>query len=124
EKFHFPYTTLHNADIRAGGLRARFETILIPSIEARTLRDGYGANETEPAYVGGLGREGADALRTFVREGGTLVCLEQASTYAIEALGLPVTDVLRGLPTSTFYGPGSLLRVQMNREPRPAPSPL
>ena len=59
--------------------------------------------------VGGLGDEGAVALREFVREGGTLVCLEDSSLYAIEALALPVKNVLAGLKTSEFYGPGSIV---------------
>ena len=64
EKFGFPYTTLHNADIRAGSLKERIDTLLIPSIEPKTLRDGYAENETEPAYVGGLGqRRGRRAPR-------------------------------------------------------------
>ena len=60
EKFQFPYITLHNAEIRAGDLRERVDTLLLPSIEPKTIRSGYAANETEPAYVGGLGAEGAD----------------------------------------------------------------
>jgi hypothetical protein len=110
EKYGFRYNTLHNADIRAGGLRERVDTILIPSIEPKTLREGYGEDETEPAYVGGLGAEGAEALRAFLREGGTLVCLAESTDYAIEELNLPVKDVLKGLKTSEFYAPGSILR--------------
>ena len=67
ERFDFPYTTVHDADIRAGRPRATGSTILIPSIAAKVLREGYRPGETEPAYVGGLGAEGAAALREFVR---------------------------------------------------------
>ena len=112
EKFGFPYTTLHDADIRAGNLKARFDSLLLPSIDAKTLREGYSANETEPQYVGGLGSEGIDAIRAFVKEGGTLICLEDSCTFAIEALNLPVTNVVKGLKTSEFYGPGSIVRVR------------
>jgi len=111
EKFHFPYTTLHNADIRAGDLKSRVDCVLIPSIDAKTLREGYRPDQTEPAYVGGLGQEGADVLREFVEDGGTLVCLEDSSKFAIEALGLPATNAVKDLPTSSFYGPGSIVRL-------------
>jgi hypothetical protein len=110
ERFDVPYVTLHNADIRAGDLGKRIDILLIPSIDPKTLRAGYGVDETEPQHVGGLGAEGAAALRAFVSSGGTLVCLENASEYAISALGLPVRNVLRGLKTSEFYGPGSIVR--------------
>jgi hypothetical protein len=112
ERYGVSYTTLHNADIRAGALNERIHVLLIPSIDAKTLREGYAPNETEPAYVGGLGSEGAAAIRDFVRQGGTLVCLEDSCHYAIDELKLDVKDVLRGLPTSTFYGPGSILHVR------------
>ena len=62
EKFKIPYTTVHNADVRAGSLKDRFDTLLIPAVPARTLREGYTADTTEPAYVGGLGAEGTLAL--------------------------------------------------------------
>ena len=79
EKFGFKYTTLHNADICAGSLKERVDVLLIPSIEPKTLRDGYAENETEPAYVGGLGSDGAEALRAFLKAGGTLVCLADST---------------------------------------------
>ncbi|MDB5349250.1 MAG: putative carboxypeptidase [Planctomycetota bacterium] len=112
EKFHFPYVTLHNSEIRAGNLDERIDTLILPSIDAKTLREGYAPDATEPAYVGGLGREGLDAIRRFVQDGGTLVCLEDSCTYAIEDLGLGVTNVVKGLKTSEFYGPGSIVRVR------------
>jgi hypothetical protein len=111
ERFGFAYTTLHNAEVRAGDLGSRIDTLLIPSIDTPTLRNGYGVDETEPTYVGGLGSDGAAAVRAFVEDGGTLVCLEDASQYAIEELGLPVTNVLKGLSAKEFFGPGSIVRV-------------
>jgi Zinc carboxypeptidase len=113
EQFDFPYATVHDAEIRAGRLLERFRTILFPSISARTLREGYRPAETEPAYVGGLGPEGINALKDFVEEGGTLVCLEDSCAFAIESLGLPVKEVLKDQKTSDFYAPGSILRCNL-----------
>lgn len=119
ERFHFPYTTLHDSDIRAGDLEERIDTLVIPSIDSKTLRKGYEADETEPAYVGGLGSEGSAAIRAFVQAGGTLVCLAKSSDYAIEELGLPVRNVLASLKTSEFYGPGSIVRLEVVRPSHP-----
>ncbi len=58
EEFDVPYTTLHNAEIRAGALK-NFKVLLIPSIPTKVLKDGYDPNESEPSYVGGLARRGA-----------------------------------------------------------------
>jgi hypothetical protein len=115
EQFHFPYATLHNSEVRAGNLAERYDVIVIPSIPARVLRDGYAANQTEPAYVGGLGTEGVASLRAFVEAGGTLVCLEDSCEYAINELGLPVTSLLKSLKSSQFYGPGSIVRLERQR---------
>ncbi len=112
EKFRIRYTTLHNADIRAGKLLGRIETLVIPSIDAKTLREGFAASQTAPLYLGGLEREGAYAIRTFVEEGGTLICLENSSEYAIEELRLPVANVLKGKKRSSFFAPGSIVRVE------------
>jgi hypothetical protein len=113
EQFGFPYETLHNSDVRSGALESRFDVILIPSIPARILRDGYAKGATAAPYVGGLGAEGTAALKEFVNAGGTIVGLEDASTYLIQELGLQVTNVLAGLSTSQFYGPGSILRADV-----------
>lgn len=112
EDFRFPYTTLHNSDIQVGKLRERFDVVVLPSIDVKTLKQGFAPNETDPRHVGGLGESGAAALHEFVQEGGSLVCLDRASEYAIEAFALHVRNVLKGLRTSDFYGPGSILRAR------------
>ena len=109
ERFGFPYTTIHNAEIRSGRLRERFEVILLPSVDPGTIRAGYAKEASSPEFVGGLGAEGAEALRTFVSEGGVIVALEDSSTYLIEEFALPIVNPLRGLKTSEFYGPGSIV---------------
>ena len=125
EQFEFPYTTVHDVDIRAGKLAERFTTILLPSITSKTLRDGYRPGESEPAYVGGLGAEGVAAIREFVREGGRLVCLEDSCLFAIDALGLPVKEVLKDLKSADFYAPGSILRCDVPRfAPNAVPDPV
>ncbi len=119
ERFHFAYTTVHDSDIRAGNLNARFDALVLPSIDPRMLRSGYGPNDSEPAYTGGLGAEGATGLRSFVNSGGTLICLAKSSDYAIEQLGLPVKNAVAGLKTSEFYGPGSIVRAEVSDGSRP-----
>ncbi len=116
EKFDFSYTTVHDAEIRAGHLAERFDTIILPSVTAKNLREGHHANETEAMYVGGLGALGSDAIRDFVHGGGNLVCLEDSCSFAIDLLGLPVKNVLRDLKTSEFYAPGSIMRTNLNSQ--------
>jgi len=65
-------------------------------------------------YTGGVGEPGVKALRDFVEAGGTLVCLNRASDFAIEQFKLPVRDVVDGLPRTDFFVPGSILRIELD----------
>ena len=121
EQFEFPYKTLHDAEIRSGRLSSRFDTIILPSVTAKVIREGQRADETEPAYVGGLGSAGIEAIRDFIQNGGNLVCLEDSCQFAIDILGLPIKNVLRELKSSEFYAPGSILHAATNQELSPSP---
>ena len=112
ERFRIPYTTVHNAEVAVGNLQDRFDVLVLPSVGRRTLLDGYEPDETEPSYVGGLAGEGVEAIRRFVEEGGTLVCLEDSCRFAIEELNLPVEDALAGLSSEEFYCPGSIVAIR------------
>jgi hypothetical protein len=105
---------VHNATLRAGGLVRRFDTLVLPSVDSSVLRAGFSPGQTEPDYVGGLGPEGAAALRAFVIAGGILVCLEDSCSYVIDAFGLPVRNVLQRLSSSQFFGPGSIVELTLD----------
>lgn len=124
EKFEFPYTTLHNADFQSGRLRDRFDAIILPSVGAETLRNGYGRDQTDPAHVGGLDGSGLEALRAFVDAGGTLIALEDSCRYVLAHWKLPVQEILQGVKSSEFYAPGSLLRVVYPAAPKLDPASL
>ena len=65
-------------------------------------------SELPAEYTGGLEKEGAAALKTFVEKGGTLVALSSSTEYLIDELTLPVRNALaRG---SDIAIAGSLLR--------------
>jgi hypothetical protein len=117
EQYEFPFETIGDSDVRSGGLRARFDAIVIPDQAAERLLTGHPAGTMPPEYVGGLGSEGAEMLRQFVNAGGTLVTLDSASELAINVLNAPVKDVTRGLPASEFFCPGSIVKLEL--EPGP-----
>ncbi|HEX2187354.1 MAG TPA: M14 family metallopeptidase [Longimicrobiaceae bacterium] len=113
ERWGVPFDTLRDAQVRAGGLRGRFDAIVVPSDSYRELMQG--PRRAHPDYAGGLGREGAAELRRFVEEGGTLVLLDRAVEFGIRELGVPVRDVNAAQDTADsgrWYAPGSLLRVR------------
>ncbi len=114
EQYEFPFRTLRDADVRSGNLRAAFDVIVLPSIPAKRLIEGNRKGTLPDQYVGGLGEEGVAALKAFVDAGGTLVCLDASAQLAIDALNLPVKNVLAGLPPEQFFCPGSVLRLEVD----------
>jgi len=109
-----PFSSLMDAEARAGKLSAKYDTIIIPDQPRAAILSGYRAGAMPPEYTGGLGAEGVKALREFVERGGTLVCLNRASDFAIEQFKLPLRDVVDGLPRTDFYVPGSILRIELD----------
>jgi hypothetical protein len=119
EQFHFSFTTLHNADIRNGHLRANYDSIVLAEQAARQILDGMAPGSVPGQYAGGIGETGAQALREFVAEGGTLVTLGNASLFAIDEFNLPVANVVAGLRQDQFFCSGSLLRAEIKEPNHP-----
>ncbi len=115
EQFEFDYDTLHNADVRAGNLNRRHDVIILPDIGTGTLLHGMSESRTAPKYVGGIGQMGVAHLQEFVKSGGTLLCLDTSSMFAINYFNLPVKNGLSGLNRSEFFCPGSILRVNLDK---------
>ena len=116
------YQSIDAKEIKSGeinradgqGALTKYPVIVIPDQPARTILNGYRAGAMPPEYTGGLGAEGVKALREFVEAGGTLVCLNRASDFAIEQFKLPLRDVAAGLPRTDYYVPGSILRIELD----------
>lgn len=131
DRYAIPYKVVHDADLRPGNLRQKFDVIVLPDQNPQSLLHGWepGAPQRggegftaaralpaiqRPEYTGGLGLEGALALQKFVEDGGQLVAMGAASDFTIAQLGLPVRNVLANVPSTQFYGPGSLLRIDVD----------
>ena len=64
----FDYSTLTNAEIRAGDLAARYDAIILPDFGASGILKGHATGKLPPEYVGGIGTEGLANLRAFVED--------------------------------------------------------
>ncbi len=112
EQFGWEYSRPSNARIRQGKLRDEFDVIVFPDQSAAQIQNGYRQGSMPAEYLGGLGPEGAAALKEFAEVGGSLVFLNDSSVYAIQQLGVPVRNGLSGVSSRDFYCPGSLLNVR------------
>ncbi|MQA29741.1 MAG: peptidase M14 [Luteitalea sp.] len=113
EQYEFDVASVTDADIRGGNLRARFDVIVLPGLSPDRLMAGFSAGTVPIEFSGGLGSGGLDALRAFVRAGGTLVCLSQSAGLAIAAFNLPLRDVARDAEDRLFV-PGSILKLTVD----------
>ena len=111
------FENIFDAEIRQEVKRDREKftrTIIFPDQSPNQILNGYREGSMPDEYTGGVGKEGVENLRKFVREGGTLVFLNRASDFAIEQFDLPVRDVTKDLPGKDFYIPGSILRIELD----------
>ncbi|GIU75570.1 MAG: peptidase [Bryobacteraceae bacterium] len=129
DQFQTPYEVLRNADIRRGGLRARFDVIVLAQQTMQSILHGtpevvqLRAGETarqRPEYTGGIGLEGARQLEEFVRAGGTLIAFDQATELPLTLFPIDVRGGLRSGPggegqppeqAGGWFCPGSVLRM-------------
>ena len=121
ERYEFPFVNLNNGQIKDGSFTRQIDVLLFPDVNKNILRDGKPDGESArffsplpPEYAGGVGEEGGQKIKEWIEQGGTAVALDSAADYLIELLGLPVKNVLAGIPRSRFNCPGSMLRLQVD----------
>ena len=116
----FNYNSLTNAEIRAGDLATRYDAIILPDLGASGILNGHTAGKLPPEYTGGIGTEGLANLRTFVEDGGTLICLNRATELPLKYFGLGENGIVNVVEKNdqrnqdAFFCPGSLLRVRID----------
>lgn len=114
DHYEFPFTTLHNADVKAGKLRAKFDVIVLPDERAKEIIEGRDSKSTPPEYKGGVGEEGWKELKAFVQAGGTLVTLGDASDLLVDRLPLPVKDLKATYTPTQHFAPGTIVNLQVD----------
>lgn len=133
ERLGVSYVTVSDSMVRQGGLREKYDVVILPSETPAAIAGGRRAGTAPPQYTGGLGREGTAALRAFLDEGGTVVALDEASRFAIDRLGAPARALrtTRGAAAEgaeppgretpdtgsvfRFYAPGSIFETVVDR---------
>ena len=128
EQFDVRFTSIKDKEINGGGLSAVYDVIVLPadSVQAMTGErpaagapaggrgGGGGADLTPSQFRSGFGAEGVKALQEFVQKGGTLVTFAEAGDLPIQRFGLPLRNIVAGLPSKEFWSPGSTLRVRFD----------
>jgi hypothetical protein len=107
------YDEVRDARFRAGNLKEDYDVILFQTQNPSSIRDGFALGTLPPEYAGGLGDAGIRSLQAFVRNGGRVVAVEEATELFIDLFDLGVTNAVERLPDQDFFIPGSILSVDL-----------
>ncbi|HET7694671.1 MAG TPA: M14 metallopeptidase family protein [Vicinamibacterales bacterium] len=134
EQYGFEYVTLRPADFRTP-LSGRVDAVILAD-DARLPVEGAagGRGSSAGAAAGGQGGRGGGAGREvrpeyatrltaadlatfeqFVRGGGTLICVNAASSFAIQQFKLPVRNAVAGMRSDDFFMHGTIVEVLVDR---------
>ena len=112
DQYELAYDTLKDARVREGDLRRDYDVILFQGQSPESINTGFRRGVVPEAYVGGLGGVGERALDRFVREGGRIVAIEEATEYVVDLFDLGVSSAVERLAPADFYIPGSILELR------------
>ncbi len=123
-----PYVTVRNADFKVPkkeklDLRSKYDVIVLPSENADIIKTGKPDpaspwarwfTPNPPEYAGGIEKEGIEALKVFVEEGGILVTLNETCGLAFKDFEVPAMNALEKLERSKFFCPTSILKLKVD----------
>jgi len=125
-----PYTTLHNEDFKGtkkkkADLKAKYDVIVFADESLEIIKTGKPSPTSRrarrftplpPEYEGGIGKEGVDALKTFVEKGGILVTLNNACQLIFKEFKVPARNAIERVDRSKFFCPTSILKLNVDNK--------
>ncbi len=114
DTWEFPYTAIHNDDMRNGHLRENYDVIILTSISPQRIIDGHKQGTVPSQYAGGIGELGLASLADFVNDGGTLITLNASSELAINHFKIPIRNVTNSFKSTEFFCPSAILKVEID----------
>ena len=121
EQYGFEYVALRPADFKSP-LTGKVDVVILAD-DARLPLEGAGGGrgggrggggQVRPEYADRLSAADLASFEQFVRGGGTVVCLNSASTFAIQQFKLPVKNVVQGLRPEEFFLHGTIVGVTVD----------
>jgi hypothetical protein len=125
EQYGFEYVTLRPADFKSP-LTGKVDVVILAD-DARLPVEGAagggrggggggrGGAQVRPEYADRLSPGDLASFEQFVRGGGTVVCVNSSSNFAIQQFKLPVRNAVAGLRGEEFFLRGTI--VEVNTDP-------
>jgi hypothetical protein len=137
DKFEVPFDLIYKDQVRQGNLKGNYDVIVIPhqagsakrlvfDIESRGTPIAYKKSEQfkylgmygeSDDITGGMGIEGVAEIDKFVKAGGVLVTLGNASFFPAEFGLAPRVDAAR--TSGQFYSPGAIIDAEILQPENP-----
>lgn len=114
DNFQIPFTSLSDENFRKNNLP--FDAIILPSMSERAIVQGLSKDDYAEEFTGGIGETGIENLKKFVEAGGKLICFDDSCELVIKRFNLPVKNALDGLKRSEFYNPGSIVKLEVDKQ--------
>jgi hypothetical protein len=122
EQYDFEYVPIRPEDFKSP-LTGKVDVVILtgdarlPLENAGVGRGGGragGNSQVRPEYAYRITAADLSLVEQFIRDGGTLVCLNFAANFAIQQFKLPVKNVLTGIPRQDYFLAGSVVEVSVN----------
>jgi hypothetical protein len=123
EQYGFEYVALRPADFKSP-LTGKVDVVILAD-DARLPIEGAGGGrgggrgggggQVRPEYADRLSPADLASFEQFVRGGGTVVCFNNASNFAIQQFKLPVRNVVQNLSTNEFFLHGTIVGVSVDQ---------
>ena len=114
DQWEFPYATVQDREIRNGQLKQKYDVIVLTNVSSERIVDGHLEGTVPSQYAGGIGEHGLAALLQFVKDGGTLITFNVSSLLPIEHFKVPLRDVSKSYPSTEFFLPSAILKVDVD----------
>jgi hypothetical protein len=108
--------TLRPADFHVP-LSSRIDVLLMPDgtrLRGAAAGSGRGGRPVRPEYADDTTPDDLAAVETFVRGGGTFVCISTACAFPIQQFKLPVINSVSGLQPEEFFLRGSIVEAAID----------
>lgn len=113
DHYNIKFYSLKNADVQKLNKPKKYKIILFADQNATIIKKGNRSKNEPLQYRGGIEEAGVDALKKFVRNGGTILAWGSATQLFIKEFSLRLKNAVDKLPAKKYFIPGSILAAEM-----------